>query len=511
MVHYFPRYPSAVFWQASLGSALILMGTVSVQADDIQFNSDILDLKDRNNIDLSQFSKKGFILPGTYSMAVSLNTQLWPEQPVDFIIPENNPKGSEPCLTPEMVNRMGLTREVHAELTWLHGGQCLNVESLAGMQVNPDLSTSTLNLNIPHAYLEYSNPNWDPPARWENGIPGILFDYNLNAQNEHQTRTDGGSGTYISGNGVTGANLGPWRLRADWQTRYDSRSESAAGNGVSWDWSRYYAYRALPELGAKLTLGEDYLYSSIFDSFRFTGASLVSDDNMLPPNLRGYAPEVRGVARNNARVIISQQGRASKEIQVASGPFRIQDLDSAVSGRLDVRVEEQDGNIQTFQVDTATTPYLTRPGQVRFKIATGRATDFKHRVNGPTFGSGEFSWGVSNGWSLYGGGLAGGDYAAASLGLGRDLLFLGALSADMTQSKAHLPSEGDLNGGSYRLSYSKRFDETNSQVTFAGYRFSDRTFLSMSDYLQVLQTGIRYGRNKEMYTVSINQYIDSLN
>lgn len=78
-------------------------------------------------------------------------------------------------------------------------------------------------------------------------------------------------------------------------------------------------YRAISPLSAKLTLGEDFLNSDIFDSFRFTGASLVTDDNMLPPNLRGYAPEVTGVARTNAKVVISQQGRILQETQVASG------------------------------------------------------------------------------------------------------------------------------------------------------------------------------------------------
>ncbi|WP_273876738.1 fimbria/pilus outer membrane usher protein, partial [Serratia marcescens] len=62
------------------------------------------------------------------------------------------------------------------------------------------------------------------------------------------------------------------------------------------DWSRYYAYRAIPALRSRLTMGEDYLNSDIFDSLRFTGVSLRSDDSMLPPNLRGYAPEVTGVA-----------------------------------------------------------------------------------------------------------------------------------------------------------------------------------------------------------------------
>lgn len=34
----------------------------------IQFNADILDVNDRKNIDLSQFSRSGYIMPGSYSM-----------------------------------------------------------------------------------------------------------------------------------------------------------------------------------------------------------------------------------------------------------------------------------------------------------------------------------------------------------------------------------------------------------------------------------------------------------
>ena len=82
---------------------------------------------------------------------------------------------------------------------------------------------------------------------------------------------------------------------------------------------------------------------------------------MLPPNLRGYAPEVTGVAKSNAKVIIRQQGRVLYETTVAAGPFRIQDLNDAVSGELNVRVEEQDGSVQEFTMNTASIPYLTRP------------------------------------------------------------------------------------------------------------------------------------------------------
>jgi P pilus assembly protein, porin PapC len=126
-------------------------------------------------------------------------------------------------------------------------------------------------------------------------------------------------------------------------------------------------------------------------------------------------------------------------------------------------------------------------------------------MTGPMFTSGEISWGVANGWTLYGGSVIGGDYNALSVGIGRDLFILGALAFDVTQSRAVLPSEGTLSGTSYRVSYSKTFDEYDSQVTFAGYRFSERDFMSMSEYLDT-----RYGSGtshspKEKYTVSFNK------
>lgn len=489
------------FWVVAVSMGMLLGLVGAAQAEDIRFNMNILDLNDRENIDLTVFTQKGFILPGSYDLAINLNGVTMPAKQVTFIAPADDPKGSQACLSRELVALFGLTDAAEKDLAWWNDGQCLDVVSLKGMDVQGDLSSNTLKISIPQAYLEYSNPNWDPPSRWEEGLSGLLLDYSLNAQTQWQDR-DNTATQSLSGNGVLGANIGPWRLRANWQTRHQSGGEGEN----SFDWTQYTAYRAVAPLKAKLTLGEDYLTSDIFDSFRFSGASLISDDNMLPPNLRGYAPEVSGVARSNAKVVISQQGRVIKEVLVAAGPFRIQDLDSAVSGKLDVRVEEADGSVQTFQVDTATIPYLTRPGQVRFKLATGRPTDWEHNVDGPLFAMGEFSWGVSNGWSLYGGALGSNDYRALSLGVGRDLMELGALSADVTQSYASLPHDDSQQGRSYRLSYSKRFDATDSQVTFAGYRFSDEDFMSMNDYLGARDLpNDKTSRGKEMYTVSFNQ------
>ncbi len=79
-----------------------------------------------------------------------------------------------------------------------------------------------------------------------------------------------------------------------------------------------------------------------------------------------------------------------------AGPFAIQDLDSSVRGKLDVEIIEQNGKTNKFQIDTAYVPYLTRPGQVRYKVVAGRSRDKLHNTEGPIFGTTEAAFGLSN-------------------------------------------------------------------------------------------------------------------
>ena len=489
---------------------LLSLGSYT-QAKDVQFNIDVLDVTDRENIDLGQFTHSGYIMPGRYLLQVRVNKQELPEQTIIFYADEKDTHNSLACLSPELIEQFALKPEVMKKITWWHNNECLSLDSLPGVSATADLSESILNINVPQAYLEYVSDNWDPPSRWDNGIPGLLLDYYVNGQTQDQQQVGLREET-LRGNGTIGANLGAWRVRADWQSQVRHQNRGPQHTQKNWAWNQYYAYRAISSLRAKLVLGENSLYSDLFDSFRFTGISLNTDDNMLPPNLRGYAPEVTGVARTNAKVIISQQGRIIYETDVAAGPFRIQDMHDAISGRLDVRVEEQDGSVQEFQMNTANIPYLTRPGTIRYKIASGRPSDSQHHADGAFFSTGEFSWGINNGWSLYGGGVVGADYNALTLGVGRDLMMFGALSFDATRSWSHLPSQAGhtLSGDSYRLSYSKRFDRYDSQVTFAGYRFSERDYMSMNEFLNARHSGANRQKNKEMYTVSLNQHFRQL-
>ncbi len=45
--------------------------------------------------------------------------------------------------------------------------------------------------------------DWDPPSRWDDGIPGLIADYSINAQTRHDEQS-GDDSNDISGNGTVG-------------------------------------------------------------------------------------------------------------------------------------------------------------------------------------------------------------------------------------------------------------------------------------------------------------------
>ncbi|HBA9710778.1 TPA: fimbria/pilus outer membrane usher protein [Escherichia coli] len=494
---------------------VLMFSLSSAPVYSVDFNTDVLDAVDKENIDISRFSHLGYIVPGRYVLDIQVNGQRISSEnySLDFLeMPFSNMNEKQPlpqaCLTPEIVSKMGLTEASHRKVTYRHGGLCADFHQLPGVDIRPNIAEGVLNINMPQLWLEYSDESWLPPSQWDNGILGFLFDYNLNGQINKQHR--GEKSQSLSYNGTAGVNYEAWRLRGDYQGGITSHNGNMTGSNSQLSWSRFYMYRAIPAWQSNLTLGENYINSDIFNSWHYLGISLESDERMLPPQLRGYAPQVSGVADTNARVVISQKGRIIYDSTVPAGPFSIQELDSSVRGRLDVEVIEQDGRKKTFQLDTAYVPYLTRPGQIRYKIISGRSRSNEHSTEGPFFTTGEASWGINNKWSLYGGSVLAGGYNSFAVGLGRDLSELGTLSADVTQSMARL-DDNIKQGNSWRLSYSKRFDDVNADITFAGYRFSDENYLTMEQYLNTRYRNDLTGREKELYTISFNKNFEDWN
>lgn len=466
-----------------------------------EFNINAIDKDQRGSVDLSLFKDQISVTPGNYFVSVSIN-----DIPLanGWELRWREIKNSiQVCIPPELADTFALQDSIRSALPEKDG--CVDFTSKPDIKFTFEQASQTLKVTIPQAWLQYRAADWMPPSTWENGVPGVLLDYNVFAS--HYQPNDGSSTDNANTYGTVGANMGAWRLRSDYQY---TQTHTDTGSENDGRFSRVYMFRPLPSLGAKLTLGETDFQSAIFDAFTYTGASLISDERMLPWSLRGYAPQITGIAQTNATVTVSLADRVIYQSKVPPGPFVIQDLNQSVQGTLDVKVTEEDGRVSTFQVSAESVPFLTRKGQVRYKLATGKARkDASHDVEDNAFLSGEFSWGMLSQTSLYGGTLADGDhYRSVAAGIGQNMEYLGALSFDITQATSQLPNQNSQTGYSYRFNYSKRFDTTGSQLTLASYRYSDPQFLSYARFLD----DDNNDRQSEKQTLSVtaSQYISAL-
>ncbi|EOD6329345.1 fimbria/pilus outer membrane usher protein [Providencia stuartii] len=494
---------SMMFKLSKVRQAVLLAVSVSAcTVSATEFNTDVLDAEDMQNVDMSQFSVAGYVPPGDYVLTVFVNGQRL-GAPRDITVLAQHAI----CIPANLLNLIGLKDSAKQKVTLSEAGQCLDFSALTGVKSTVELSTLSLKITIPQLWMEYRDPNWTPPALWEEGVNGAFVDYSANASVIEESR--GSKRVYLSTNGTTGLNLGAWRFRGDYNANYQKQHGGSNPQETHrFDFSRLYAFTSLKKLASILTIGENYFYSDVFESWQYSGIALESDDRMLPPKLVGYAPEIIGVANTNATVIVRSQDRVILETTVPPGPFRIQTLDSGVRGVLDVTVREENGEEKTFSLNTASLPYLTRPGRIIYKLVAGKTRYDGHRLTGKPVISGELSYGLSNAWSLYGGTQLNGDYQTAAIGIGRDLFAFGALSLDMTQSFARF-THHTLQGRSYRLNYAKSFDELRTDITFAGYRFADRDYRTLSQFIDQSRSGHVARVAKENYQIYLNKYFDN--
>lgn len=502
-----------IFKLCKVRQAVLLAVSASIcTAYATEFNTDVLDAEDMQNVDMSQFSVAGYVPPGNYVLTVFVNGQRL-GAPHDITVFEQDNQqqavGQAICIPVNLLDMIGLKDSAKQKVTTSHDGQCLDLSALAGMQSTIELSTLSLKITIPQLWMEYRDLNWTPPALWEEGINGGFIDYSANASVTEENK--GSKRTYLSTNGTAGINVDTWRFRGDYSATYQKQHGGSNPQEThNFDFSRLYAFTSLKKLASLLTIGENYFYSDVFESWQYSGISLESDDRMLPPKLVGYAPEIIGVANTNATVIVSSQDRVILETTVPPGPFRIQNLDSGVRGVLDVTVREENGEEKKFSISTASLPYLTRPGRVTYKLVAGKTRYNGHSLTGNPVVSGELSYGLSNAWSVYGGSQLNSDYQTGAIGIGRDLFSFGALSFDITQSFAQFSNE-TLQGRSYRLNYAKSFDDLRTDITFAGYRFADRNYRTLTQFMEEDRSG-RVGRApKENYQIYLNKYFDDFN
>ncbi|MDX6020476.1 fimbrial biogenesis usher protein [Scandinavium sp. V105_16] len=409
------------------------------------------------------------------------------------------------CITVKNLEVMGVAIKAFPELAKLAPDDCVDLPSaIKDASTSLDFEHLRLDISIPQAALSNSARGYIPPSQWDQGIPAFLLNYNFNgSHNEGDSTTNN---YFLSLNG--GLNFGAWRLRDTSNWNY---STGKHGENATHDWQHVSTYieRTIIALKGELVAGDSNTSSDVFDSLGFRGVQLASDDNMLPDSMKGFAPTIRGIAKSNAQVTIKQNGYKIYQTSVPPGAFVIDDLyPTSSSGDLTVSVEEADGSINTFTVPYSTVPILQREGRVKYALTAGKFRSGSSDEDDPSFVQATAIWGVSKGFTLYGGAQYSENYNAWALGVGKNLGEWGGLSVDVTQANSVLADDSEHHGSSVRFLYAKSLNSWGTDFQLLGYRYSTKGYYTLEDTTLKMMEGYNdpNDENKAGYVPTYSDY-----
>lgn len=490
----------------------LLYSQPGLTADVVEYDSSFLMGDGAASIDVSRYSDGNPTPVGTYTVKVFVNEKPVASQTIPFI--DVGKKSAEACLTPKNLAQLHIKQpEIVGEKAVLKRGDeesddCLNLPALIDQSsVEFDMGDQRLDITVPQAWVNKGYEGYVEPSLWESGIPAALLSYNINGYHNTNNGVDNDS-MYAAFN--TGINLGAWRFRANGNYNWDK------DNGSNFDFQNRYVQRDLPALRSQLIMGESYTTGETFDSVSIRGVRLYSDSRMLPSQLANYAPVIRGVANTNAKVTVTQSGYKIYEATVPPGPFEINDLSpSGYGSDLIVTIEEADGSKRTFSQPFSSVMQMQKPGVGRWDFSAGEVNDDDIHDK-PYLAQGTYYYGLNNYLTAYSG-IQGTNnhYLAGLIGVGLNTPF-GALSLDVTHSRTEIPDDKTYQGQSYRLTWNKLIEPTNTSFNVAAYRYSTQDYLGLNDALQLIDdakyndddqrdTMDNYARMKNQITLSISQ------
>ncbi len=423
------------------------------------------------DIDLSIFIQDDQQPPGRYWVDIYLNREKIDTGNVDFVIVNNK---LSPKIRLKQFKEMGVDIDLFPSLSALPPeteitdiGQYISAASSSF-----DFNKQRLDISIPQAVLLNKARDYVPSHLWQQGLTSLQVNYSYSGSINW---LDGQPGSTRNNflNLRSGANWDAWRLRN--YSTYSSQNNK-------WQSLSTYLQRDIHSLKSQLIFGDSYTPSPIFDGFQFRGMQLVSDDNMLPDSLRGFAPTIRGIAQSHAQVTIKQNGYIIYETYVSPGPFIINDLyPTTSSGNLEVIVKEADGKEHRSVQPFSAVPVMLRENSLRHSLTFGKYHSPTHRGKEPYFMQGTVTYGVSNNITVYGGTILSKKYHSIALGTGYSLSDWGSFSFDVTHARSELNPNIYSSGQSYRFQYAKDLTQTGTNFTLAGYRYSTHDFYDFKE------------------------------
>ncbi|MEO3325960.1 fimbria/pilus outer membrane usher protein [Enterobacter cloacae] len=468
-----------------------------------------------SNADIALFNQGGQ-LPGTYTVDVLVNGEHVDSGDIVFRGRKTGQGNGNlaPCLSTEQLSRYGVKVEDFPGLAGGADESCADLSVIPQAQAEFLFSSQLLLLSIPQAAMRPKLRGIAPETLWDDGIPAFLMNYRLsNTQTEYR-------GLYSRRNNSQYAQLEPGMNLGAWRLRNSTTWQKSQGGPGRWQTSYTFAERGLNNMKSRLTLGERFTPSDIFDSVHFRGVMLGSDDAMVPASMRIFAPVVRGIARTQARVEVKQNGYTLYNATVAPGAFALTDLAATgAGGDLEVTVWETDGSPQVFTVPWQTPAIALKAGYLNYSVMAGQYRPSDNTVDTAAVGQATVMYGLPLNLTVYGGLQVAENYSATSLGLGVSLGRWGSLSLDGTQSDGQRKGGKNETGGSWRVRYSKSVEATNTSFSLASYQYASAGYNTLPEVLDSYHRGSssQYGwdgssrqRRKSLSTLTLSQSLGSL-
>lgn len=471
------RYPmrAVVVPMLLVGASVAVAAPAHAQVvAEVQFNEGFLQRAPGEGIDISRFSKGNIAAPGQYRADLFVN-QVW-QGAIDVTLRAlgDDKADVQPCFDRPSLERLGVDvmKIPEQAATSLAGSLCVPLPVLiADATAIYDSSELRLDVSIPQAFMARNARGYVDPKFWDDGINAAKLQYNASTYRSESYGTSY-SQSYVGLN--AGFNVGPWRFN---HTGSYSHSDLS---GSQYQAMQTNVRRSIAAVKSQLTVGDGYTDGALFESVGFRGLQMASDDRMYPESQRGYAPLVRGIASSAARVQVRQNGNIIYETTVQPGAFEINDLyATGYGGDLEVIVTEANGSVHITKVPYAAAVNALRPGVTRYSVTGGRYRNINTAYK-PFMLQSTVQHGISNLVTGYGGATFAENYGSIMMGAALNTDY-GAFGADVTYARTKLRNEPDRSGQSYRLSYSKLIDATNTNLTLAAYRYSTRGYLGLAD------------------------------
>ncbi|WGM12199.1 fimbrial biogenesis outer membrane usher protein [Arsenophonus nasoniae] len=452
----------------------------------------------KSSINLAYFLTDNNQLAGVYRVDIFINNKNVATQDITFI---NDEQGKlYPIVNSNLLNNWGIDENFIKQkiINQLAADTIIDFwqQNKLAISAEFDFNQQSLYLTFPQIALRKNQQI----LAWQSGVPAFFVNYRYQGANTWIKNSSDKQNHFMGL--LIGANWQAWRLR-----HYGSYSSH-----YHWQNYRTTLSRDIHAIHSQLSLGENYTSSILFERFQFKGLQLQSDDSMLPDNAKGYAPIIQAIAETYATVTVLQNNIPIYQTYVPPGRFVINDLLPSYSNdRLKIIIDESNGKQRIIYQPYTTLPNMLRVGRFRYALNLGQYSPSTISAYKAKFIQFDYQYGLTNYLTHYGGIIIANNYYSNALGFGGNVGELGAVTFDAIYAKAKEVKKSYDGGYAYRFQYGKYFSTTNTQLTLAGYRYSQKDFLTFSQANKLKNSPFPhfYYAKKSQLQLNIRQHLAS--